>query len=303
MKNKLIALMCAAMLIQAVGLMRAQADFVAYNDCVHAGSPPNATNYSAYMGDGGGFETPSGLLRDYATGNWTSVTATLTGANISGSTSGAPLAGTDAYNVFNGKVYLGDWSTSYNSSASDWYYQVTFTGLDLGKTYEFVTTANRDSSSYTGDGSSSRWTKFSIIGADTYTNSSSVGVVEISEDVVRMNTGYNTVNGYVARWTGITAADGSFTVISENVGAGGPGEPIKSYGMEGFMLTEVPVSPTVLLLGSGLVGLLIYRRRRAAPRRGIGRTPCPDKHRQGNGGPCQGPQCQDEAGAPAPPGS
>jgi hypothetical protein len=268
MKTKLMALMCAAMLIQAVGLMRAQADFVAYNDCVHGGSPPNATIYSAEMGDSGGPEmvTPSGLLRDYATGKWTSVTVTLTGANISGSISAAPAAGTDAYNVFNGKVNLGDWSTSYNSGSSDWYYQVTFTGLDPSKTYEFVTTANRDEPGYAGDGISSRWTRFSIIDADTYTNSSSSGVVEISGDVVRMNTGYNTVNGYVARWTGITAADGSFTVKSENVGDGGPGEPYKSYGMEGFMLAEVPLSPTVLLLATGLVGLLIYRRRRAASR-------------------------------------
>jgi hypothetical protein len=239
--------------------MPALADFTAYNDCVHGGSPANATIYSAYMADGGGFETPSGLLRDYTTGLWTSVTATLTGSNISGSTSGAPNAGTDAYSVFNGKVNLGDWSTSYNSSSSGWYYQVVFTGLAPTKTYEFVTTANRNSLSYAGDGSSSRWTKFSIIGADTYTNASTPGVVEVSPDVVEFNTGYNTVNGYVARWTGITAADGSFTVISQNVGVGGPGEPNKSYGMEGFMLVEtapIPAPGAALLgvIGLGLVG-------------------------------------------------
>jgi hypothetical protein len=213
--------------------------WVAYNDAVHAGSPANATNYSGYMADGGGFETPSGFLRDYTTGAFKSVVATLTGSNISGSTSGAPSSGTDAYGVFNGKVNLGDWSTSYNSSSTGWYYQVVFTSLDPTKSYEFVTTANRNSASYAGEGAASRWTKFSIIGADAYTNASTSGVVEISEDVVRFNTGYNTVNGYVARWTGITAADGTFTVRSENVGAGGPGEANKSYGMEGFMLAEL----------------------------------------------------------------
>ena len=264
MKSKLIALMGAAMLMQAVCLMRAQADFVAYNDCVHGGSPANTTIYSAYMGDGGGFEIPHGYLKNFATGAYTTVWVELTGSNISGSISGAPNAGTDAYNLFNGKVNLGDYSTSYNSSASNWYYQVTFTGLDPNKTYEFVTTANRNNPDYAGDGSSSRWTKFSIIGADTYTNSSSAGVVEVSEDVVRMNTGYNTANGYVVRWSGTTAADGSFTVKSENAGAGGPGEARKSHGMEGFMLAEVTVSPALLLLGSGLVGLLIYRRRAAS---------------------------------------
>ncbi len=218
---------------------------VFFNDSVHAGSPANATNYSGYMADGGGFETPSGLLRDFTTGVYSSITATLSGTNISGSISGAPSVGTDAYDVFNGKVNLGDWSTSYNSSSSGWSYQVTFTGLDPSKTYEFVTTANRNNASYAGNGSTSRWTEFSIVGADTYTNASTAGVTEISPDVVEFNTGYNTVNGYVARWTGITAADGSFTVISQNVGAGGPGEANKSYGMEGFMLAEAAVAPAV----------------------------------------------------------
>ena len=250
MKRLLLVTAVLALLCLAVA---AQADWTAFNDCVHGGSPPNATIYSAYMGDGGGFETPSGLLRNYGTGAWTSVTATLTGSNISGSISAAPSSGTDAYTVFNGKVNLGDWSTSYNSS-SDWYYQVTFTGLDTTKAYEFVTTANRN-----GSYSTERWTKFSIVGADTYTNASTLGVVQISPDVVRFNTGYNTLNGYVARWTGITAADGSFTVKSQNVGIGGPGEAYKSYGMEGFMLKEVvgagPVVPEPMSLMLGIMGL------------------------------------------------
>jgi large repetitive protein len=238
----------------------ASADFVAYNDCVHGGSPANTTIYSAYMQDGGSFETPSGLLKNSATGQSASITATLTGSNITGSISAAPATGTDAYNTFNGNVNLGDWSTSYNSSSTGWYYQVTFTGLDSSKTYEFVTTANRNSSSYAGSGTASRWTKFSISGADAYTNASSTGVTQISPDVVEFNTGYNTVNGYVARWVGITAADGSFTVRSENVGAGGPGEANKSYGMEGFMLVETPEPATMALLGLG--GLFLSRRKK-----------------------------------------
>ena len=236
----------------------ASADFIAYNDAVHGGTGGNTTIYSAYMGDGGGFEDPDGFLKDFNTGLFTSVHVDMTGSNISGSNSAAPDAGTDAHDAFilTGGVNLGDWSTSYNSSSTDWFYQVAFTGLDPSKTYEFVTTANRNSASYAGDGASSRWTKFSITGADTYTNSSTPGVVEISPDVVRFNTGYNTVNGYVARWSGITAADGSFAVISQNVGVGGPGEANKSYGMEGFMLVEVPEPMSLGLLALGGLGLL-----------------------------------------------
>ena len=250
----------------------AQANFVAYNDTVHAGSTGNVTNYSGYMADGGGFETPSGLLRDYATGTYTSVTATLSGSNISGSISGAPAAGTDAYNAFNGIINLGDWSTSYNSSSADWFYQVTFTGLDPNSTYEFFTTANRNSSSYAGTGASSRWTEFALVGADTFTNASSVGTVEgATPDIVYMNTGYNTVNGYLVGWTGITAADGSFTVISRNSGAFPFGEDIKGYGMEAFMLTEisgpppapVPEPATVTIMGLGLASLAVARRVRS----------------------------------------
>ena len=141
---------------------RAGADTVMYNDCVHGGSPANTTIYSAYMGDGGGFEDPDGYLKDFSSGAYTTIWVDMSGSNISGSISGAPNAGTDAYDVFNGKVSLGDWSTSYNSSSSGWYYQVDFSGLDPDKYYEFVTTGNRNSASYAGDGTSSRWTQFSV---------------------------------------------------------------------------------------------------------------------------------------------
>ena len=59
-----------------------------------------------------------------------------------------------------------------------------------------------------------------------------------------MNTGYNTEVGCVVRWINVTAVDGEFTGISQNVGADGPGEPNKSYGMQGFMLEETDPLPT-----------------------------------------------------------
>jgi hypothetical protein len=111
--------------------------------------------------------------------------------------------------------------------------------IAASKEYEFITTANRNSESYDGDGAASRWTKFTLAGADTFANISSTGVTVVTEDVVKMNTGYNTVNGYVVAWSVITAADGTFSVRSENVGLEGPGEQIKSYGFQGFVFKEL----------------------------------------------------------------
>jgi len=258
------------LLVLAIGLILiapASATFVSFNDTVgpSSGSAANVTHYSGYLGGGGGFETPSGLLKDFGTGLFTGVTATLEASNVAGSLGGMPNMGTDAYNLFNGIVNLAE-SASYNSSGSDWYYRVTFTGLDPTKLYKFLTTANRNSSSYDGTGGSSRWTEFSIIGADTYSNVSSAGVVQITEDVLKMNTGYNTVNGYLVGWEGITAADGTFTILTQNVGVDGPGEAIKSYGMQAFMLEEyeggeIPEPTTVCLIGAGVAAMAAKRKR------------------------------------------
>ncbi|OGF14432.1 MAG: hypothetical protein A2W00_00250 [Candidatus Eisenbacteria bacterium RBG_16_71_46] len=192
--------------------------WTSYNDCVHASGNANITQYSGVLLDGGGFEVTSGILKDYATGTPTLVTATLAASNVSSSLSSLPNVGTEANTIFGFFPDFGP-SASYNSSSFGWYYKVTFTGLDPSKTYTFVTSANRNSSSYAGTGPASRWTRFYITGADLYTNASTPGVVEIAPSIVEMNTGYNTVNGYVVRWTGIKSSTGSFTVVSENVGA------------------------------------------------------------------------------------
>ena len=210
----------------------------AYNDCVASGSgnAPNVTQFD--------WNNTSGFLKDYSDGSETSVSVSVSATNVTGwdlsgvGGTGMPQAGTDANDTFDGIVNLNN-IASYNSSSIDWYYEITFSGLDPAKSYAFVTTGNRDETNYSGDDSSSRWTKYTISDADTYKNVSSSGVTEISEDVLKMNTGYNSVDGYVVAWKDITASDGSFSVRSENVGAGGPGEQYKSYGFQGFLFKEL----------------------------------------------------------------
>ncbi len=241
------------------------ASFEAYNDTAGLmGSAPNVTHYNGFPGG-----PSTGLLLDYASGSSTSVTATMNMLNVFEQSmwGSIPNAGTDANNVFSGITNLSS-VASYVNNNSDWFYEVTFTGLDTTKYYEFVTTANRNESIYGGEGTDSRWTKFSISGADAFINSSSTGVTEITPDALQMNTGYNTVNGYVIEWSGIYAADGSFTVRSENVGAAGPGNPYKSYGIQAFKLTEAeqipvvpePISSVLFIAGGVTLGLRRFRK-------------------------------------------
>jgi FlgD Ig-like domain len=270
MRKNILSMALAVAFLLTVGAFAQTVDWKAHNDCVGpaSGSAANVTHYSGYLGGGGGFEDPDGYLKNYDTGADLPVYVTLEAVNVAGSLGGMPNAGTDAYNAFNGIVNLNE-SASYNSSSTDWSYKVTFTGLDPNKTYEFVTTANRNSSSYAGSGTGSRWAKFSIIEAEAYTNASSSGsgVIVVSQDVIKMNTGYNTVEGNVVKWTGIrSGSDGSFVVLSQNVGSDGPGEPIKSYGLQGFVLTQssgptLGGTVTVKLLdsnNSGLTGGDVY---------------------------------------------
>jgi hypothetical protein len=212
--------------------------WTAYNDCVASatGNDPNATQF-----DWNDLTDPM-KLKDFSDGSEISVIVSIDATNVTGwdlsgvGKIGMPLVGTDANDTFDGIINLNN-IASYDSG--DWHYQITFSNLDPTKSYAFVTTANRDDIAYEGNGSASRWTKFTISGADTYRNVSSSGVTEVSEAVLKLNTGYNSENGYVVAWTDITAADSSFTVRSENVGATGPGEQYKSYGLQGFMFKEL----------------------------------------------------------------
>jgi autotransporter-associated beta strand protein len=221
----------------ALTAMHASADFTAYNDCTEsAGNPANTTNYR-------GNATTSGLLKDYATGTTLPVTLTIVAdPSIQYAGGGGPMpnAGTDCHNVFNGKVVFDN--VAYYGT----YMEARFTGLDPNKEYEVVTSVNRGNASYT-----TRTTQFTISDIDSATQAGTVGVTVNSPTSVTFLTGYNTVTGYVARWTKIKCgADGDFTLRNDN-GAG----ITNGYSMDGIMLKETDgtpqIGPTVTL---GLAG-------------------------------------------------
>ncbi|MHC4499302.1 MAG: CotH kinase family protein, partial [Planctomycetota bacterium] len=205
---------------------------VAYNDCVYQSDQYIAENVTTYgIGNNFGGMT-SGMLVDQATGDDMGITATLTqsgGVNWQPDPGGGGsdcAVGTDAYNTFNG---ITDMTGVIYYGSTGWWVDLTFTGLDPTTEYAFATSANRGNSSYTN-----RWAIYNLTGADTYANASTSGVDVLAEDQVRFNTGFNYDAGYVARWTGITAADGSFTVRAEADPSSESG--YKAYSFDVFKL-------------------------------------------------------------------
>ena len=202
---------------------------------VHGESGQPDTNITTYTIPDDG--TATGLLMNYATGDDTLVTVTITASgspNVQTGTYGGSESdpGTDAYTIFHG---IADMSGVIQYGSSGWNVDITFTGLDPNGTYTFVTTGNRDDDGYTG-----RIAKFTLLDADSAINTSSAGVskstTNFTEDTSAFSTGYNTVNGYVASWTDIQPGpDGDFTIRAE---AADPETQYKAYASSVFKLTQ-----------------------------------------------------------------
>jgi hypothetical protein len=232
--------------------------FFAVND-LGGSSGTGTTNYST----GGNFATAggvsSGLLKDYATNTNTSVTLSVSTPAGYGdaqwdsgtSNGGMSASGTDAYNLFNGKLnalgYL--WYNDLTNSRT----RLTFTGLSPSATYTFALFGNRNNAGYTD-----RFTITELVGADSFTNTSSVGTTQ-SGALTTVVTGANTANGYLAQYSDISAgADGTFYV--DVYGAVGGSNSHKWYA-NGLALTEAVPEPATL--GSlALAGIALVRRRR-----------------------------------------
>ena len=221
-------------------------DWVAYNDMSPLDGGANGPDVTTWT-----YEDVAANLQDYQAGVPLPVTMTGSSVGYDPTVNGAGCDWTtDCYKVFDGKV---DLTGVYEIDEADWQYVVTFDDLDPTKTYAVTLTANRDNRGYRD----ARYTKVSIEGADTLTNASSEGTVIYSESTVSLGTGYNSRNGYVVRWSDITAADGSFSIISTwDMALGLGNRNNKAYAMaafklEQFTLPEIPEIPEEVCLNNG----------------------------------------------------
>jgi hypothetical protein len=204
-----------------------QGPFVAYND-LNSTNSENAHNVTGYD-----YSATNEPLKDVNTGDDLFVTITGSVFPVDAydpyGTNGGNFTNmdSDAYLTFNGIV---DLTGVFELDAPEWSHTITFNNLEPGRIYTITLTANRNGVSYSGQ----RYTKVTIEGAETYTNASTKGVVVNSEASVSFSTGYNTVNGHVAKWTEITTGpDGSFSIRSawDNRYPG-----TKGYAMSAFRL-------------------------------------------------------------------
>ena len=219
--------------------------WTAYNDVVYQSPQYLGTNATTYNIGSGSPGPASGILKNYATGASTGVTATLSQSGgvvwqpdpTTGGEDTNP--GTDAYQTFYGITNVE--GVVYYGSSSGWYVDLTFTGLDPSKEYTFATTANRHDATYTN-----RVTRFTVSGIDAATTASTSGVTVVNNLSVAFNTGYNAVNGYVTRWTDIRpGTDGSFTIRAEPHDLA---TQYRAYAFSVFMLQEESAGPTQFTL-------------------------------------------------------
>jgi hypothetical protein len=217
--------------------------WVAYNDSAYKPGQENAPNVTTY-GLGRNFqgEASSGHLIQFATGEITPVMVEFKEHVSTGSinSAGDPAQfppGSDAEAYFKGIADLSG-NMSYGDSPG-WWLDLIFTGLDPGKGYTFVGTADRNG----GEGYAARVTNWRIMNTASHVPASSDGAHRVGEDAVEFSTGHN-VNGLVARWVDIQpGADGSFTIrTSHSVGEANGGIPgasaFQGYAGGLFMLAE-----------------------------------------------------------------
>ena len=203
-------------------------DWVAFND-LNASGGSGVQNVTTYD-----YNASTATLIDVSTGG--RLAAQMSGVTEGGydptSNGGEFVPDTDAFGAFGGIVKLRGIQELEDPS---WQNTVRFEGLDPNKEYAVTLTSNRNELQY----ANARFTRVSIIGADTFENAGSDGVIVYSGSSVSFSTGYNSENGYVAKWTGITTQDGTFSVVSTWDDTAGEGwYNSKGYSMSAFRLAQ-----------------------------------------------------------------
>lgn len=185
----------------------------------------------------------AGTLKNFATGDPVGAMVTLSESNIvTYIDNGLDLSyanGTDAYTRFMNNSWINPhFVQSYDDSSTPLSQTIAFSNLNPNWTYEFYTTSNRGGPSYVGD--SSRKTQFSISGTgNTPDDSHSVGV-EVDGLSATINSGYNSINGYVVGWTNIVPDPaGTFTVTVSGV-HNAIQDDYKSYSFQMFQFNAIP---------------------------------------------------------------
>lgn len=254
---------CAALSASAHG------DFAAYNDFVTSfSSDANVTHHSTATGGDTPVVSAAFALKNYATGADLPVTMEITNrnGNPTGTGPGAEMsAGTDGANMFGGKALTAGQVIWYGVAGA-WHVDLLFQNLTPSAKYTFAGTLDRGNATYANN----RWTAISITGVDDSVYAASAGAYKVDDSMVSIDS-YNTINGYVAKWTDIApGADGAFTVrftyaTDAQLPAAytGTNQDGYGYGPAAIMLQETAVPEPATLSLIGLAGLLLGRRRNA----------------------------------------
>ena len=212
--------------------------FVAYNDFswVEGQLSRNITLYTSDNGPGHPPQGSSGYLRDYGSGNVIPAFLSVEGGAWNGDThttfGALSRPSTDAFERFDG-IVSAEGVLSYGSSDI----VLHISGLNPSLSYQVSLFGNRDEVQYLD-----RFTKTTIAGVERFRNLSSTGAnfAGVNDDSVVILHGFNSENGFIARFTQIDpGADGAFSLT---VSDGGSGEPPKHY-INAFCLEAMSSSP------------------------------------------------------------